>query len=100
MLEQAQAVDFTLIASAKAERARMQKLLENFLKKLERNEKHLHQDALDRLRFLHEKNFPNDGLQERHENFISFYLETQGQMIPEIIGQIRAFESDFCVCNI
>lgn len=100
MLEQAQAVDITLIASAKAERARIQKLLDNFLKKLERNEKHLHQDALDRLRILHEKNFPNDGLQERHENFIAFYLETQGQIIPEIIGQIRAFESDFCVCNI
>ena len=95
MLEQAQSVDQTLLAAAKAERVRMQKLLENFLKKLERNEKRLHQEALDRLRILHEKNFPNDGLQERHENFIAFYLETQGQIIPEIIEQINAFNSDF-----
>lgn len=95
MLEQAQSVDQTLLAAAKAERVRMQKLLENFLKKLERNEKRLHQEALDRLRILHEKNFPNDGLQERHENFISFDLETQGQIIPEIIEQINAFNSDF-----
>jgi len=97
MLEQAQSVDQTLLAAAKAERVRMQKLLENFLKKLERNEKRLHQEALDRLRILHEKNFPKDGLQERHENFVAFYLETQGQIIPEIIEQINAFNSDFLV---
>jgi uncharacterized protein YllA (UPF0747 family) len=95
MLEQAQSVDHTLLAAAKAERVRMQKLLENFLKKLERNEKRLHQEALDRLRILHEKNFPNDGLQERHENFIAFYLETQGQLIPAVIENINAFHSDF-----
>ena len=95
MLEQAQSVDYTLLAAAKAERVRMQKLLDNFLKKLERNEKRLHQEALSRLRILHEKNFPNDGLQERHENFITFYLETQGQIIPQIIEDINAFESDF-----
>jgi uncharacterized protein YllA (UPF0747 family) len=95
MLEQAESVDKTLLASAKAERVRMQKLLDNFLKKLERNEKRLHQEALSRLRILHEKNFPNDGLQERHENFIAFYLETQGQIIPEIIDGINAFQSDF-----
>jgi bacillithiol biosynthesis cysteine-adding enzyme BshC len=97
MMVQAQSVDHTLLAAAKAETARIQKLLENFLKKLERNEKRLHQEALDRLRNLHEKNFPNDGLQERHENFIAFYLETQGQIIPEIIEGIDAFESDFWV---
>jgi uncharacterized protein YllA (UPF0747 family) len=95
MLAQAESVDKTLVASAKAERARMQKLLDNFLKKLERNEKHLHQEALSRLRILHEKNFPNDGLQERHENFIAFYLETQGQLIPAVIESINAFQSDF-----
>lgn len=95
MLEQAKSVDHTLLAAAIAERVRMQKLLENFLKKLERNEKRLHQEALDRLRILHEKNFPNGGLQERHENFIAFYLETQGQIIPQIIEGINAFESYF-----
>lgn len=95
MLEQAQSVDHTLIAAAKAERARIQKLLDNFLKKLERNEKRLHSDALNRLSTLHEKYFPNDGLQERHENFVSFYLETQEQIIPQIIEGINAFQSDF-----
>jgi bacillithiol biosynthesis cysteine-adding enzyme BshC len=100
MLEQASAVDHTLIASAKAESSRIQKLVDNFLIKLERNEKRLHHEALDRLRVLHEKHFPNDGLQERHENFISFYLETQGQIIPEIIKGINALQSDFWVCEV
>jgi bacillithiol biosynthesis cysteine-adding enzyme BshC len=100
MLEQASAVDHSLIASAKAESTRIQKLVDNFLKKLERNEKRLHHEALDRLRILHEKHFPNDGLQERHENFISFYLETQGQIIPEIIEGINALQSDFWVCEL
>lgn len=97
MLEQAQSVDQTLLAAAKAERVRMQKLLENFSKKLERNEKRLHHEALNRLRTLHEKYFPDDGLQERHENFISFYLETNGELIPNIIAEIDALQSDFMV---
>lgn len=100
MLEQAQAVDNTLMAAARAERARIQNLLENFLKKLERNEKHLHQDALLRLQLLHQKQFPNNGLQERHENFISFYLDTQGEILSEIIENIDAWQSDFWLVKI
>jgi bacillithiol synthase len=97
MLDQAKSVDETLIAAAAAERARIDKLLNNFIKKLERNEKLLHQDALFRVQKLHEKLFPNDGLQERHESFISFYLDTNEELIPEVIQKIEAFSSDFAV---
>jgi len=97
LIKQAADVDVTMLSSAKAERVRIEKMVESFMKKLQKNEKIIHADVLGRLSKLHGELFPNDGLQERNENFISYFTESQGHLIDEIINQIQAFEDDFLV---
>lgn len=97
MLEQAQQTDFNLIAAAKAERTRMEKNALNFYNKVRRHEKSKHALEIQSVEVLYAQLFPNDGLQERYENFITFYFSTQGTFIQLLIDEVDAFASDFLV---
>lgn len=73
--EQATAVDPTLKEAAGAVIARVRRQVETLSKKMLRAEKKKHEIVLDRLQRIRRQVFPNNGLQERVENFLPFYLQ-------------------------
>ena len=70
----AAASDPTLEKAARADEARQLALLEQWHARLVRVEKQRHEVHLQQIRALREKYFPGNGLQERHDNFIPYYL--------------------------
>lgn len=73
--EKAVLIDNTLENSANAEIQKAINGLENLEKKLIRAEKNNHDIAVNQLKKIKEKLFPNGTPQERYDNFISLYLQ-------------------------
>lgn len=73
--EKAGEVDPTLVKAAAAEGARQLNSLEQLEGKLMKAEKQRHDTAVNQMRKLKEKLFPGNGLQERQDNFMMFYLK-------------------------
>src|SRR3546814_340993 len=73
--EKAFAVDPTLKDSAEAEKARFFNSLKGLENKLAKASKRRFETELSQLTRVQEKLFPGAGLQERHDNFIPWYLK-------------------------
>ena len=74
MIQKASAVDVTLEASAKAEQHRWEKGLNKLEKKIKKAEERNQAIGVQQLLSLKAALFPMGHWQERHENFLSFYL--------------------------
>jgi bacillithiol biosynthesis cysteine-adding enzyme BshC len=74
VIEQAKEIDKTLVKSTKSEQAKMMNSLDALEAKLLRAEKNRHEIAINQIRSLKDKLFPEGGLQERYDNFMTFYL--------------------------
>jgi uncharacterized protein YllA (UPF0747 family) len=72
-ITRATSIDPTLEASGKAALAKMQYQLQVLEQKMLRAQKKKMAVALSRIRTLKTALFPNDGLQERVENFMPYY---------------------------
>ncbi len=72
--EKASTVDPTLGPMVGAQAAKMLKQIDHIGGKIRKTEKEKHRRALDDLQELRGELFPGDGLQERHDNFLSIYL--------------------------
>ncbi len=68
-------IDSTLEASVKAEFKRVGNGLERLEKKLKRAEERNHETAIRQLNQLKAALFPEGEWQERHENFLNYYME-------------------------
>lgn len=75
IMEKAKEIENTLVKSVKAEQAKQMNSLGVLEGKLIRAEKNRHDIAINQIRSLVDKLFPNNGLQERHDNFMSLYLK-------------------------
>lgn len=92
-------IDPTLEATVLAEGAKQQKSLENLEGKLMRAEKQKHEIAVNQIRSLKEKLFFSNGLQERRENFLSFYVK-YGRTFFEILKEhLDPLEKGFVVIS-
>ncbi len=67
--------DPTLEKKVLAENAKILNSVEKLEERLMRAEKQRYETALNQIRSLKDKLFPNNGLQERHDNFLNFYLK-------------------------
>lgn len=67
-------IDPTLEKSIEADGVRMLGIVENWQARLVKAEKQRHEITLNQLRAFKEKLFPGNGLQERYDNFLPFYL--------------------------
>ena len=76
-------IDSTLEASVKAEFKRVGNGLERLEKKLKRAEERNHETAIRQLNQLKTVLFPEGEWQERHENFLNYYMEH-----PALIQQL------------
>lgn len=93
--EKAREVDPTLVKTAAAEGQKMINSLEQLEGKLMRAEKQRHDIAINQMRSLKDKLFPGNGLQERYDNFMGFYLnygqEFFGLLKTELDPMAKAF---------
>jgi len=91
------AVDSTLVKTVWAEHAKQLKGLEQLEMRLLRAEKQKHETALNQLRALKEKLFPKNGLQERYDNFLPFYLRYGSAFFDILKENLHPLEKGFVV---
>lgn len=95
--EKAKAVDVTLEKAVLAESVKTASGLEQWQGRLIRAEKQKHETTLNQIRGLKEKLFPNGGLQERHDNFLPYYLKYGEGFLEALLDGFEAFEAGFLV---
>lgn len=95
--KKAEEIDPTLRKKALAEGARQLKSLENLEGRLMRAEKQKHETAINQIRSLKDKLFPDNGLQERKENFLNFYLRYGQDFFATLKKHLHSLEEGFVV---
>jgi bacillithiol biosynthesis cysteine-adding enzyme BshC len=95
LVDQAAQVDTTLIPAAHAEMQAIKKSIQRFEIKLTRNERKKNSSGLQRVEHLHQTLFPNNALQERHANFLPYYLESGGALVPMLLDQIDVVKDSY-----
>ncbi len=91
LIEKAEVVDSSLTGYIGAEHAKAAKILENIEKRLKKSEERKHETALNQLSALKEKLFPGGGLQERHDNFLNFYINNP-DFVSELAQNLEPFD--------
>lgn len=82
--EKAGAIDKTMEAAVMGELQKSLKILDDLEKRLKKAEERKNETVLTQLLTLKEKLFPGGGLQERSDNFLSFYLND-----PSFLDQVK-----------
>mgnify|MGYP006266510623 CR=1 FL=1 len=93
----AEEVDPTLRKAAAAEGARQLNSLSQLEGKLMRAEKQRHDTAVNQMRKLKDKLFPNNGLQERYDNFMMYYLKYGRGFFDALRAQLDPLDPRFVV---
>ena len=70
------------------------------LKKLTKVDKQKHKNALDQISKIKKHYFPNNALQERHENLIVFYLNHGDNFIKKMKEELNPLDSNFVVLSL
>lgn len=91
LINKAETIDASLKGFIAAEHAKAAKGLDNIAKRLKKSEEQKHETALNQIGALKGKLFPGGGLQERHDNFLNFYLNNPN-FIKEILEALDAFD--------
>lgn len=90
--EKALLVDASLVNSVKAGLQKNLEEIENLEKKMIRSFKQRNETAVNQIEKIKSKLFPNDTLQERHDNFIPFYLKYGKGFIVELKQHLDPFD--------
>jgi bacillithiol biosynthesis cysteine-adding enzyme BshC len=90
-----ESIDPTLVKTVWAEHAKALKSLEQIETRLVRAEKQRHETAIQQIRGLKEKLFPGNGLQERYDNFLPFYVKHGESFFTELKKHLDPLESKF-----
>ncbi len=93
----AKAIDPTLEAAVLADAVKAVGQIEHWQSRLLRTEKQKHEIALNQLRALRNKLFPDGQLQERVDNFIPYYLKYGERFIEALMENLEPFESGFVI---
>lgn len=95
--EMAMHTDTSFGKAVKAQEAKQLKGLENLEKRLLKAEKRQHADELERIIQLQNELFPNQSLQERHNNFSEFYLEFGNECIQKLYTDLKPLQPNFTI---
>jgi bacillithiol biosynthesis cysteine-adding enzyme BshC len=90
-------VDASLGKTVLAEAAKQIKSLENLESRVMRAEKQKHETSINQLRNLKEKLFPSNGLQERKDNFMIFYMKHGEAYLETLKETFDPLEKSFVV---
>jgi uncharacterized protein YllA (UPF0747 family) len=89
--------DQAFIPIIDSEYQRQKKALEKLAKKLYRLEKQKHEIALSQISKIKNSFFPNGSLQERHDNFIPYYLKYGDNFIKKLKEELNPLDTNFVV---
>lgn len=95
--EKAKNIDPTLEKAVLAEGAKQVKTVEQLESRIVRAEKQRHETALNQIRSLRDKFFPNNGLQERSDNFMSIYLKYGQEFFDVLKENLDPLDKNFIV---
>ncbi len=96
--KKAEDIDSTLVGFIAAESTKALKSIENISKRLKKAEEQNNETAMKQIDTIKEKLFPGGGLQERHDNFLNFYLNNPG-FIELILHKFEPFNYQFHVLH-
>lgn len=88
-------IDPTLEASVAAQEAQLYKALNKLEGRLLRAEKKKEDVAINQIKKMKAKLFPNEGLQERHDNFIPFYLKYGQDWLDFLVKELNPMNPHF-----
>lgn len=84
----AEQIDPTLAKAVMGEHARQAKAVENLESRLRRTEKQRFETAMNQIRGLRDKLFPDNGLQERYDSFLNLYLQEGDALFSVLIDEL------------
>ena len=83
-----------------AQEKKQLKGLDNLEKRLQKAERKLHEDALNRMIELQLELFPKGSLQERNVNFAQFYKEYGNTLIEKLFEELHPLEHKFTIVTL
>ena len=89
--------DKSFFGAVKAQEMKQIKGLENLEKRLQKAEKRKHQEQLDQIKELQNSLFPNGSLQERKDNFSTFYSSHGSELITKLLEELKPLEHEFTI---
>jgi bacillithiol biosynthesis cysteine-adding enzyme BshC len=95
----AAAIDPTLDKAVRADASKTTAALEQWQARLMKAEKQRHEVTLNQLRALKEKLFPGNGLQERSENFLAYYLKYGPGYFDTLKNALQPFDPGFIILS-
>lgn len=95
--EMAKSTDSSFLGAVLAQEKKQFDGIEKLEKRLLKAEKRVHKDALERIFILQNELFPNQGLQERKENFASFYIEYGETLITKLKKELDPLKMEFTI---
>ncbi|MFM1874474.1 MAG: hypothetical protein RL266_211 [Bacteroidota bacterium] len=97
--KKAEGIDGSLIPSLDAEEIRIRKGLEQWSSRFSRALKQQNEVSINRLRKAYNTVFPNGYLQERHDNFLTFYSQRPTTFIEDIYAATDPFGIEFRIIS-
>ncbi len=92
--------DVTLKAAFEAEKIRILKTLEQLEGRIKRAEKQNNEVRINQIRQVKEKMFPDQQLQERHENFMSYYLKFGPGFFDTLLDHLDPLRSELKIIRL
>ncbi len=92
-------VDPTLKATAEAEKQKVLNSLKSLEERVRKAEKKKHEVAINQIRKLKEKFFPEKGLQERYENILTFYSKYGDDFLKVLIKNMHPSAKKFILLS-
>ena len=99
VIEAVRKIDASLVATAEAERTKQIKSLTSLEARLKKAEKQRFDVGIKQLSSVKEKLFPNNGLQERTENFLTFFTRFGESYIDYLVDHLDPFQSGLMVLS-
>ncbi|SHK32857.1 bacillithiol biosynthesis cysteine-adding enzyme BshC [Reichenbachiella agariperforans] len=91
LIEKAEVIDGSLKGFISAEHTKAVKSIDNIGKRLKKSEERKHETELNQIASVKEKLFPRGGLQERHDNFLNFYINNPN-FVKELLVALDPFD--------
>ena len=89
--------DKSLESFVEAEKVKMIKVVEHIEQRIKRALKKNEETSVNQIKNLKSKLFPNNGLQERHDNFIQFYLSLGPSFMEKLKEVCHPMKTEFIV---
>ncbi|GIZ09960.1 bacillithiol biosynthesis cysteine-adding enzyme BshC [Flavobacterium sp. UMI-01] len=100
LYEMALQTDKSFVGAVKAQEKKQLKGLENLEKRLFKAQKRKLKDQLERAIDLQNELFPNQGLQERQNNFSEFYLTEGIHLLPKLLHTLNPLAQNFDIITL